>query len=237
MKKLLNTLILTLSVMFIPTSCVMYHPHNVDIPLLHQQGDLRVDASVSGTLPLIDGSGMNASVSYAPVNHLGLQVSGSVTELENLYGQAAVGGFVPFGKSVLEGYVGYGIGHSNYESNSSSNKNYTVGGRYDVVYGQLNFGWNDLANGVIDVGIGVRGGMLKPQWKKVAAGEDASHDGDFEYTEQHPLIEPQLVFRAGNEHVKFAINVVYSYVDGWPTDNNHINRVPFSLGLGIYFKF
>ena len=55
------------------TSCVVYHPHNVDIPLLHEKGELQADASFSLSAPLLAAPALNASIAYAPMDVLGLQ--------------------------------------------------------------------------------------------------------------------------------------------------------------------
>ena len=41
MKRILLPILATL----LCASCVVYHPHNTDIPLLREQGDLHVDGS------------------------------------------------------------------------------------------------------------------------------------------------------------------------------------------------
>ena len=214
---------------------MMYHPHNVDIPLLHEQGDLRIDASASLTMPLLDGSGLNASVSYAPVNHLGLMVSGSITDPKNIYGHAAVGSFLPFGKSVLEFYLGAAMGHSYYTANKDAQ--YYVGGNYNILFGQLNYGWNNLVDDLFDIGIGLRGGMLNPGWQYVKTNDDGTQTVAGTLTSTMPLLEPQLVLRIGSDHLKFSVNFAYSLIAGWPTDNNYFNYSRLSGGLGLNYHF
>lgn len=226
------------------TSCMMYHPHNVDIPMLHEQGDLRVDGSASLTLPLLDGSGMNATVSYAPLNHLGLLISGSVTDPQNCYAHAAVGTFWPFGKSVLECYVGAATGHSEYTQSGNNTsestllrQGYYVSGPYNIVFGQLNFGWNNLLDDLIDIGVGLRGGALKPDWRHVDIDDEGAETLVDHKNSPLMLFEPQLVFRIGGEHVKMGFNVAYSLIPDWPTDNNYYNYSRFSVAIGLNYHF
>lgn len=217
------------------TSCVMYHPHNVDIPLLEQKGDLHIDGSVNMTFPLLDGTGANATVSWAPLNMLGVMASGSISDPQNYHVQAAAGTFYGWGKSVLECYFGAGTGHSYY---MFSNKNKRVGGQYNLFFSQIDFGWNHLADDVIDVGVGFKAGLLNPNWiKETFDANTELWSTEQTHTDAHFLIEPQLVFRAGGEHLKFSINLAYSFIDGWPTENDNFNYVRFSAGIGIHYKF
>ncbi|MBP5548683.1 MAG: hypothetical protein J6X58_07335 [Bacteroidales bacterium] len=216
-------------------SCVMYHPHNVDIPLLEQKGDLRIDGSLNMTFPLLDGTGANATVSWAPLNMLGLQASGSISDPENYQVQAAVGTFKGWGKSVLEFYVGAAKGHSYYEF---SNKQANVGGPYNMFFGQINFGWNHLANDIVDVGVGFKSGMMNPNWSKETYDESTgTWSIAATHTDPHLLIEPLLMLRMGGEHLKFCINVAYSVFADWPTDDNNFNYTRLSVGAGLNYKF
>lgn len=231
-------------------SCVMYHPHNVDIPLLQQGGDLRIDGSLNITLPLLDGTGANATVSYAPINHLALQASGSITDNKNLYGHFAVGTFQPFGKSVLEFYLGAAAGHSYYAQNryssentdggaktSTINQKYYVDGNYNIFFSQLNFGWNNIGDDLFDVGVGLRSGILNPSWQHVSIDDEGVETVVEEYTTPNFLLEPQLMFRIGAEHFKISFNFAYSFLSNWPTDNNYFNYTRFSAGIGLNYKF
>ena len=216
-------------------SCVMYHPHNVDIPLLEQKGDLRIDGSVNMTFPLLDGTGANATVSWSPVNRLGVLASGSLTDPKNYQVQASAGTYFGWGKSVLECYIGAGTGHSYYEF---SNKNAHVGGQYSLLISQINFGWNHLAEDVIDVGVGFKAGVLTPNWIKESYDESTeTWSTVLTHTDPHFLMEPQLMFRAGGEHLKFCINIAYAFFADWPTEDDNINYTRLSVGAGVNFKF
>ena len=111
------------------TSCVVYHPHNTDIPLLREQGDLHVDGSISLSAPLFAAPAIKANVAYAPLNMLGVQASASFTDPGIYHLQAAAGTYFPFGMSVLECYVGYGYGttHQDTVSNLINNTYRTEG--------------------------------------------------------------------------------------------------------------
>lgn len=249
-RKYCNLLLMIGFLSLFNVSCVMYHPHNVDIPLLQQGRDLRIDGSVNMTFPFLDGTGANATVSYAPINHLALQASGSITDKKNLYGHFAVGTFQPFGKSVLEFYLGAAAGHSSYSQNRNSsdntqsgtkestlNQKYYVEGDYNIFFSQLNFGWNNLGDDLCDVGFGLRSGILKPAWQHVNVSDDGVESVVEEFTTPNFLLEPQLMFRIGGEHLKISFNFAYSFLSDWPTENNYFNYTRFSAGIGLNYKF
>ena len=74
-RKTHTSLFLTLLLTGLASSCVVYHPHNADIPLLHEKGEMQMDASTSISAPLLAHPALNASFSYAPLQALGLQAS------------------------------------------------------------------------------------------------------------------------------------------------------------------
>ena len=59
-------LLLMLFATALEASCVVYHPHNADLPLLHEKGEMQMDASASLSAPLLAHPALNASFSYAP---------------------------------------------------------------------------------------------------------------------------------------------------------------------------
>lgn len=220
------------------SSCIVYHPHNVPLPLLCEQGEMQIEASVSESAPLLLAPALNASFSYAPVNHLGLQVAASFTDFNNLYAQMAVGTFYPWGKAVFEGYVGYGYGLSYGGKNTDLNNNtYYIDGTYQLPFVQCNFGWRNLLDGGFDVGLGCKAGSLMPQWEKTQLSDDGTENIVEQHTDSHFLIEPQLMLRFGTDHLKFAIHFSYAYLTEWPTENSYFNYERFSLGLGLHYCF
>lgn len=224
--------------MFGFSSCIVYHPHNAELPLLHKQGQMQVEGSLSMTAPLLLSPAINASFAYAPLNMLGVQAAASLTDFKNLYVQGAAGTFFPFGLSVLECYVGYGYGTSYFDHQSESQTNkYFIDGNYNLVYSQINFGWAELAEGDFDIGIGLKGGIMTPHWDKINIGDDGTRTIDESHTDAHFLMEPQLMLRFGWEQFKFSINASYAFIDGWPTENNYFNYERFSVGLGVHINF
>lgn len=233
-----NCLFLMLLLAWLVSSCVVYHPHNADIPLLHEKGEMQLDASASLSAPLLAHPALNASFSYAPLQSIGLQASFSITELNTFYAQALAGTFFPFGKTVLEGYLGYGYGIScNDNINTIRDVHYRVDGYYNLYFGQVNLGWVNLVEGDIDFGVGVKGGVMQSLWEKVLLQEDGTEKLEETLDSPHLLLEPQLMFRIGGQKVKFSVNASYAYLTDWPTENNFFNYDRFSVSLGLHFRF
>lgn len=216
------------------TGCVAYHPHNADIPLLHERGQLQADASLSLTAPLLAAPAVNASVAYAPLKVLGLQGAFSFTDPANLYAQAAAGAYAPWGHMVTECYLGYGHGISGY---TLSNQQHHVGGRYDLFFGQVNVGWAELAGGDIDIGFGLKGGMLDGQWEKVRLDAEGAGLTEERLDGMRLLVEPQVVVRVGWKRFKLSFNVSYAHLNDWPTDNGYFNYERLSAAVGLHFRF
>ena len=237
-KSISNHLILIAIAALMFSSCVVYHPHNVNVPLLHEKGEMQLDANASTTIPFLLSPSLNVSYAYAPVNMLGLQASGSFTDGQNMFGQLAAGTFYTFGHSVLECYVGYGRGVSDGGNGSDLNENkYNVKGNYGLLFSQIDFGWRQLVDNSIDVGMALKAGMITPSWEKLQLADDGTESVVEELKDPFFLLEPQLVFRFGSERIKFTINMAYSFIDGWPTDNNYFNYEKFSIGLGVNYCF
>lgn len=218
------------------SSCVVYHPQNVDIPLLNEKGDCHIDASFSMSAPLLAAPAINATVSYAPLNHIGAQVAANFTEVGTYQLQGAVGTFFPNGKSVLECY--FGVGHGAAEDDTVSDlyeETYRVGGDYNMVFSQINFGWVGLGDGFFDIGVGLKGGLLFSNFNKTQYNADGTQTIVESLNAQHFLLQPQLMLRFGFNNFKFSINVAYAALSDWPTENNYFNYDRFSAGLGMHF--
>ena len=165
MKKLYSIrLVMPFLLAFGFSSCVVYSPHNADIPLLYERGQLQIDASASLSAPLLAVPAVNASVAYSPFNHVAVQGAASLSALNSIYAQGAVGTYFPFGNLVLECYAGYGYGYTNIDSiaSTTASSGYRINGNYNLYYGQLNLGWAQLLDGYLDLGFGVKGGLLAP---------------------------------------------------------------------------
>lgn len=231
---------ISLSVMLLAiasfTSCVVYHPHNTDIPLLHEQGDLHIDGSVSASL--FAAPALNATVAYAPLNMVGLQAAASFSGIDNYYLQAAAGTYFPYKLSVLECYVGYAYGTTARDTvGNLLNETFRTEGHYNIVFSQINFGWAGLDDDCIDLGFGIKCGLLTPEFNKYQVADDGTETLVVQHTTPSFLFEPQLMFRFGWPKFKFCFNLGFAALSDWPTDDNYFNYDRFSLGFGVHYKF
>ena len=217
-------------------SCVVYRPHNVDIPLLEEPGDMHLDVSASMAAPLLTAPSLNASFAWAPLPLLGTQLYTSFSDLKNYHFQLAAGTYQSFNGTVLECYVGYGRGNS-YEASNGTNHHYVISGFYDLVFSKINLGWNNIFDSSVDWGMGLKGGLLTPDWRKTEVFEDGTETLADEHDSPHFLFEPQLMLRLGGDMVKVSFNVAYAILTDWPTENNFFNYDRFSGSIGIHFKF
>lgn len=189
------------------SSCYEYWPVNCDIPLMEEKGDCRIDASLSAFSE-------NVSVTYSPVEHLALQSEMAVFLYVPYHFRQGVGYYTHLGSGVGEVYVGYGM---------ELGRLYTE----DV---QLNYGWNGLCNGKMDIGFGLRGSKF--EWYS----QDEGDDEPIEYWENRfsmHTIEPQAMIRLGGEHLKFSMNFVYCFFVG----DKGPHAWPFNVSLGVNYRF
>lgn len=213
------------------TSCIMYQPQAVDIPLINHQNDLRIDGSIGmgyllGLFPTV-----NVTSSYGFSNWGAAQLHANWDLSRGYYLQAGVGGYVPIDKFVVEGYLGYGYGYKYYSNSDTAAVPKEFFGNYQLPYAQLNFGWVDLAKGHIDLGAGIKSGCFIPditdRW--TTKGEEKL------ITKSSALIEPQLFFRVGGEHLKFVIRVSMTI---FPDDEGtQVLYAPFGASVGLNYRF
>ena len=218
-------------------SCVIYHPHNVDIPLLREKGEVDVDANFSLSAPLLGAPAFNGTVSFAPLNHVGIQAAVCMSNANSFYMQAAGGGFLPMGdNAVLEGYAGYGFGTSVHKSDISGENSYSkVHGHYNLVFGQVNTGWVNLLGGIFDIGFGFKGGLMMPNFEKDLVKASGEVVKEKELTDSHVLLQPQFMVRMGWQQVKLSLNIGYAYLSNWHDTYGYFNFEPISVGLGVHF--
>ena len=213
------------------TSCIMYQPQAVDIPLINHQNDLRIDGSVNvgyllGLFPTV-----NVTSSYGFNNWGAAQLHANWDLSRGYYLQAGVGGYVPIDKFVIEGYLGYGYGYKYYRNSDTVAEPKEFVGNDQLPYAQLNCGWVDLAKGHIDLGGGIKSGCFIPD-----ITDRWTNKNETKYiTKASPLIEPQLFIRFGGEHLKCVIRVSMAI---FPDDEGtEVLYAPFGASVGLNYRF
>lgn len=229
------------------TSCIIYHPQAVDVPLIHEKNQLQIDGALSiNTLPPIFSTSLGLTASYGVTDWMAVQIHGGTDGNKCYYTQAAVGAYKPINKFVLEGFIGFGYGES-YKSSENNDGAITkeVKGNYKIPYFQADFGWAKLANGNIDLGIGIKNGLFIPEFTGRNYNSDGSlHSIDKLDTKSY-LLEPQIFFRGGSELLKATLRIGHCTFFGKrsPGDESYnplkgINAsyAPLSISFGLTFN-
>ena len=225
------------ALMIMTASCIAYRPQVVEVPLIDEKGELQVNGSVGLSAPFGDAY-LGTTVTYGATDWLAVQAHGNWNVSLGGYGQLSAGAFKTWDKAVLEGYIGYGVGGNKWNSSKSDRH---VKAMYHLPYGQVDFGWKGLANGRIDVGLALKGGMIMPtvndrQWNETTNTYETK-------TTKDPvgLLEPQIFFRAGGKHLKWTMNIGYCQL--WGTNGNQpfgdaaVMYMPFTINMGLSYDF
>lgn len=230
------------SIMMFATSCSIYHPQAVDIPLINHQGDLRVDANASASVWLIlpDAVNLNVTGSYGFNDWLSGQVHVNYGG-ENWYVQAAPGTYKTLGgKAVFETYLGLGYGGSDYENNSSNDTvaaTYAYKGTYMLPFVQFNIGWRNL--GPVDIAFGLKSGAFIPNFEYHGYKADGTEKPDsyVHYETPNLLFEPQLQLGLGSDRAKFTMRVGYTWMSDLDHASNKFYHDFLTFGAGVTLCF
>ena len=243
MKKVLSFLSVATLLAVMSVGCSIYHPQAVDIPLINHQGDLRVDANASASVFVFipDAMNINLTGSYGFNNWLAGQAHINYG-FENYYAHLAPGAYLPLGEhGLLEGYAGLGVGGAWRRDTSSY---YDYHGHYNLPFAQVNIGCHDLTGAHIDFAFGFKTGVYMPdfEYNDYDANGVRHLENCYRYTNPSLLLEPQLMFRVGSEHVKFCLRGSFTWLsDMMGTDNSgnshNFTSDLFTVGAGLNFSF
>ena len=250
MKKSMRYVFLSAVLSLMVTSCTVYHPQAVDIPLINHAGDTRVDASLSMSMWVIpDAFNINTTVSHGFNDWMTGQVHVNYGG-DNFYGQVAPGFYLPLGaNSVLEVYAGYGYGGvdrdddddtKTYNDGSPNRKSSDFFGHYHMPFIQANLGWHDLISSHFDIGFGLKAGAFLPDYEYHAYdenGDEIMSKQEF-YNTNNLLIEPQVMLRVGGKDVRFNLKVGVAFMSDWMNDEANGMIYDFVTGsCGLTFTF
>ena len=211
------------------TGCAVW-PKTVDIPLIKEKNDLRIDAGIA----LIPAA--NATVSYGLTDKIAVQTFGGI-DVDGLhYFQGAAGLFKDRGNNfITEWYAGVGTGISNVFKGPGRLK-----GDYQLYFMQFNIG--KLSGRFLnsDYGFGLKAGYLRTHLK------DKGYFGYYSTKENYPYpvqkdncmaIEPAAFIRFGKGKLRFNIKmgglVFFQFT-------NRDKRIPagfFNAGIGLDYYF
>ena len=234
-------------VLLLTTGCSIYHPQAVDIPLLQEPGETRVDLALSlSAIPTLSGPQFNTTVSYAFGEWMSGQAHANVGG-GTYYFHVAPGSYLPIGERfVLEGYAGLGFGGAFEQSGDATPQegeaySYRFSGHFKLPYLQINAGWRHLW--IFEVAAGFKTGLMIPDFTFLEYGyEDYSQQTDYErYTTPNLLLEPQLQFRIGGKHVMFTTRLGWAWlsdIDGGDSmGSGHMVHEIFTASSGLNFTF
>ena len=226
------------------SGCSIYRPQSVDIPLLEQAGETRIDAAVgaSAVVVLPDAFTLNATGSHAFTDHIAGQVHANVGT-GVYYLQAAPGVYTRLGsKGRLEGYAGLGFGGSMAQAGETGSRRYDYDGHYGLVFAQGNIGWRHL--GPLEVGFGLKLGALLPRFDYYEFHDEenpAAVTAHEQYSTGNFLLEPQLQLRLGSDEVKFTTRLGFCWLSDLDGDgayfssSDHFVHDMFTLSIGLCF--
>jgi len=204
--------------------CVTYYPQVVDVPLIKEKGDIRIDAGAF-LIPNIDDKtgesepiadfGLHATVTAGISDFLAVQTYISIDALTRLHIQSALGLYNRLeNNTVTEVYggVGYGNGYISLEKDN-----------YYLTFVQFNIGKTDLGRNHIDYGFGMKGGYLFTY--------PADYLTETIYVKDGWMIEPTVFFRFGGRRAKFCTKINYL----WTKTIFDKYYFPVSVGFGVNF--
>ena len=205
------------------TGCAAYYPQLVDIPLIEEKGDIRLNTGCFIAMDFEDilNAGVNGTFSAGVTDMLAVQGYASLDALLRWHFQGALGIFNAYeNNTVIEMYAGYGLGTGGWWN--------MLFDFYDLCFMQFNIGQTNAVNGNIDFGMGLKGGYVFYDYTQ--------YNMNYEYkmTKNNSwIIEPSMFVRFGGKHVKMNIMVNYLWADNIPKPY----YFPVSVGMGVNFKF
>ena len=231
-KKAMNRtkiMLICIIVLIAINGCAVYYPQVVDIPLIKEKGDIRLDGGLfvapgSESKEGADPAGSHVTISAGLTNVIAVQGYVNVDFLLNGYAQGALGLFKGFdNNAVIELYSGYGFGGGGLESENKED-HYYKNLDYHLPFVQFNIGKTDVGSSHIDYGLALKGGYLYTKYFKYKEPEPIYKEGW--------MFEPSLFFRIGGSRVKFSTKVNYQ----WTKVIEDESYFPLSVSMGINFR-
>ena len=234
------SMVFALSALF--SSCTVYHPQSVDIPLIRHQNDLQVEGAISISPYPYSSPTLNATATYSFNKWGAVQAHINTDGYTELYLQTAFGSYLPIKQHyVIEGYAGYGLWGSRkseaYELWDSNEPE--PSGIYHCPFLQFNTGWVGLAKEHIDVGFGLKTGCLISKYREISSSSYTLEGNIYQSIEFNdfinyaPLIEPQVFIRFGGKKLKGSLRVSYCTFLGM----ENFVYFPANISIGISYKF
>jgi len=213
------------------TSCGVYSPQTIDIPLINKKKDLRIDAGISIK------EFAYATVSYGLTDKIALQTFYNKSANDRYFVQGAVGYFKDLGnRNVIELYSGFGYGYTNYyvDPIPASLKGY-----YQLYFTQFNLGKIGCQFANADLGFGIKAGYLHSNLTDFNYFTRYSgNNGPYETLSDNSfLLEPNVFLRIGGEKLKFSLKLGSCWHYQFTHKDKHLPINEINLGLGLNYRF
>ena len=203
-------------VLILHCGCVAYYPQMVDIPLIEEKEDFRMDYGMS--LMSIHGT-----VSYGLTDMIAVQVYGNTNLLTRYDLQGAIGYYKWFEESLteMELYCGYGYGHYRHVGFNSV----AEPGDYHSAFTQFNIGKVESGSFDVDFGMGLKSGYMFSNFVDTDLIANPKKNGLF--------FEPTVFFRFWVGNKKSSIKA--SYFFPVTIDKRYSKFIPFNIGITRQF--
>lgn len=212
------------------SGCV-YYPQAVDIPLISEKNEARIDAGISTDIST------HATVSYGLTDKIAIQGFARYGTEEQFYLQGAAGLYKKsVNNFVTEFYGGFGYGmcdvsyHDHFES---------LRGNFQLYFLQLNFGKKDRRFAHVDYGIGFKTGLLNTNlvtdnwWNE----DNSIVIPPYNVNDQSLVLEPNAVFRIGGKRLKFSIKAGGCFIYKFTRPENKLPYSKWNVGIGLNYHF
>ena len=214
------------AVLILLNGCVsFYNPQPVDIPLIKEKGDVRVDVGyfmmpdlnyINNSDSVISSLGVHGTFSAGLTDNVAIQTYLSLDVFSKFHLQTALGLFQGFeNKTVVEMYGGFGYGNGLWGESKND---------YFLTFTQFNIGQSDLGRAHIDYGLGLKGGFL-------FANSSTFSSSTF-YQNSGWIFEPSVVFRVGGRRAKYSVKLNYLRTNTIADEY----YFPFSVSMGANFR-
>ncbi len=230
MRKFPEILSLLLITGMLLAGCAIYNPKPTGIALITAKKELKVDAGVSA-IP-----SAYANLSYGLTKALAIQAFGSLEPAHCYYFQGAGGFYKGYANhAVLEVYVGYGFGYGYVYKDAVPGSLY---GNYQQYFTQVNFGFAHLSFAHMEVGAGLKSGVLHASLTNRNYYGFYSETGPF-YTLSYNnwLLEPDFMIRLGGERLKVSLNAGFCRMNKIPPSARVVPFAPVNIALGLHYIF
>lgn len=224
----LRQLVLFSLLVLLISSCKVYSPQSVPIPLFTEKNEVLLTGGIN--IP----AGIAGSLAYSPFSHVCIQAYGYTSAEETYYFQGSTGFFWKNNSSTRYEFMG-GYASGKGKRIKSENPSY-LEGEYDIYFTQFNLGQSVNRKQNIEYGFGLKAGLFNVSINDYGFYESNGLD-PVSYFNKYFLLEPVALVRTGKRKIKSGV-----YISGTSLINLKPEQrlFPFhnlSIGFSLQYKF